>query len=517
MTSNPHTATQRAKDLALVFQGHLKPDAILAILREEGSTLSDREIIDIIRHINTSSTQATASAVQTQTALNTLSLAMSNFDKSQWQDVRFLAEGGYGHVSVLAPLDRDQGYPIAYKTFKQGFDSIDTVREFATYALLIATGAKFIPQIVGMTFKLGDIGLAMSLATTNLDEYAEMLDEPQRYHILPSIMDMTIAGLGEIHACNIIHGDVKPGNILIYLDRDNFSRAVISDFGLSTSMPNRGMYSDSYRAPEIWNVNVERYDLPVVQDFPTKESDIWALGVSLLEFFRFMIFFPMAEQKAFISDADFPKPKTRTLLYEKLDQTRADTLLKMVAFNPRARYRITEPSVVFPVRNWGWVEGNKTEAGKVVVFVFKFVTYIPACILACDIAFRYLSSEKTNEPKTDKFLKILSTAAYMLASKWSNGERPSYAAASLYVFGKEYKKSNIIGVETIIMEELHGLMYIPGIEKLITACTLLLTVTDDERVITIVRDNVQTDVYKYASSIDEERKEIETSFENKTE
>ena len=87
------------------------------------------------------------------------------------------------------------------------------------------------------------------------------------------------AGLAAAHARNIVHGDLKPGNIILAKDEHGARRAVITDFGLAQGI--RPLGSSSLRslrgtpdfiAPELWRGAQ-----------PSKASDVYALGVVLYE------------------------------------------------------------------------------------------------------------------------------------------------------------------------------------------------------------------------------------------
>lgn len=89
-----------------------------------------------------------------------------------------------------------------------------------------------------------------------------------------SIVKGSLLGLSHIHSVDIIHGDVKPANVLL-TDKDDYSMLKLCDFGLSMIMPSDVDLLDTKRlkgtplfmAPE----NLSR-------DY-SKKSDIWSLGV----------------------------------------------------------------------------------------------------------------------------------------------------------------------------------------------------------------------------------------------
>ncbi len=89
-----------------------------------------------------------------------------------------------------------------------------------------------------------------------------------------------ITTLQFLHADGIIHGDIKPGNILEHLDKISFT-----DYGSSLLLTNQNIHIDSYttcyRAPEVWKKSWNY------------KSDIWALGCTLQELKNGNVMFPI--------------------------------------------------------------------------------------------------------------------------------------------------------------------------------------------------------------------------------
>jgi serine/threonine protein kinase len=93
-------------------------------------------------------------------------------------------------------------------------------------------------------------------------------------------------GLRHLHACSVIHADVKPANTLW----DPRTRhAVICDLGLAIHYPfcasnclgaPCSYYTPAYRAPELWATCGRPSETQELLHF---RCDVWALGATLLE------------------------------------------------------------------------------------------------------------------------------------------------------------------------------------------------------------------------------------------
>jgi serine/threonine protein kinase/tetratricopeptide (TPR) repeat protein len=83
------------------------------------------------------------------------------------------------------------------------------------------------------------------------------------------------AGVAEAHRCGVVHGDLKPANIILAHGEKNEARAVITDFGLSVNQDaDSGLLggTPSYMAPELKKGSRV-----------STASDVYALGVILYE------------------------------------------------------------------------------------------------------------------------------------------------------------------------------------------------------------------------------------------
>jgi serine/threonine protein kinase len=124
----------------------------------------------------------------------------------------------------------------------------------------------------------------MELCVASLDQLFLLADDPKKYNgPIPSDEQFgfqLISGLEFIHGKKLVHGSIKPTNILVSSSQD--PQIKLSDFGLTTSRLDdghttkrviRGFLSSRYwLAPELL-LTAESGDRPF-----TKESDIFSAG-----------------------------------------------------------------------------------------------------------------------------------------------------------------------------------------------------------------------------------------------
>lgn len=126
---------------------------------------------------------------------------------------------------------------------------------------------------VNIDFKKNLI-IVMELAEWDLYEYMKNYD-PLPLHVAKNFTYQILLGFEYLHSRNILHGDIKSNNILLYTNDDDDTYILkISDFGLSMSVPTNikyGLitecYTDLFRPPEIFFKH--KYNL---------SADVWAIG-----------------------------------------------------------------------------------------------------------------------------------------------------------------------------------------------------------------------------------------------
>lgn len=166
------------------------------------------------------------------------------------------------------------GRTVALKTLLRGFGSRDLQQQFLREAQII--GGLSHPNIVA----LFDVGTNSEGAPYFVMEYVEgkTLESFFDAGPLPIARAAVWAGdlasaLGQAHRANVIHGDVKPANILVTLDQ----QVKLGDFGIarfSTQASGSGnlMGTPAYLSPE-----------QILGNAQDSRSDLFSLGIVLYQ------------------------------------------------------------------------------------------------------------------------------------------------------------------------------------------------------------------------------------------
>jgi serine/threonine protein kinase len=182
--------------------------------------------------------------------------------------------GSYGRVNKVR-LKTPKNTIYAKKRWWNN-DTRYRTKHLEEIRLLFALEHLHIVRIVSSYRREGELGFLMTpFAETDLRIVLQSDDPPKS--LLKKALGCLVVGLTFLHKENIIHGDIKPGNILLHVDR-----FLLTDFGCS-----KDIQSLERSATEATVLGTRESAAPeLVEHLPRgRSADVFSLGCVLMEIF----------------------------------------------------------------------------------------------------------------------------------------------------------------------------------------------------------------------------------------
>ena len=213
-----------------------------------------------------------------------------------WQVTRHVASGSWACVYAASRVqpprtaeDPPVGHPAALKFLPGGtlsppqYADLQAVvseevrfNEQVDHPRLVRTYETFVVEDPEHPSLDGAVVLAMELATSSLQDVLATVTPPDPAPDAARVIAEICEALVHVHAQRWVHGDLKPGNVLLMQD----GSVRLADFGLARELDGTHAYaprlgSSDYLPPEWWT---ERIGAEGIATRTT--ADIWALGVT---------------------------------------------------------------------------------------------------------------------------------------------------------------------------------------------------------------------------------------------
>ena len=192
-----------------------------------------------------------------------------------------LGEGSFGQVFANTAGKKE----CATKHLKLTFGEKDlpyihesTLRE---YVVLAQCGGGYIPKLLkAAKFDVANdkIQLSMTHGGMNLMQFAKTMSYAERMYFVPCLIYQVAAGLLQLKNSGILHGDVKPDNILV---DPNTKKIRVIDFGITTFAQTQTQGQSSY-------IDHGTYVYCPYETFKNNQayetSSVWNIAMSVLDF-----------------------------------------------------------------------------------------------------------------------------------------------------------------------------------------------------------------------------------------
>jgi Protein kinase domain len=212
---------------------------------------------------------------------------------SRWRVVRHVADGGFSSVYEVRPatpetLDRHGGAPRALKCLWGTPAELTAMNDEAHKTQLVDGHPNVLTLVTSFRFERPTpphhhVGLVLELADEDLPTFGARVRLDERGWA--AVFEQVAAGLEHIHARRVVHGDIKPTNVLRI-----GARFAVADFGVSAPLESTrsagiGLARTiAFWPPESASQGVLQADgtrRPPIEGWRASQlGDVWALAVS---------------------------------------------------------------------------------------------------------------------------------------------------------------------------------------------------------------------------------------------
>jgi serine/threonine protein kinase len=184
--------------------------------------------------------------------------------------------GGFGDVYKVIIEKEEKTEAFALKVIQNNLYGIQC---FVELMILLFCSHKYILNCFQYCVDFRDNVTKILMPLANSDLFKKICSKDMKYKLekfrpkLKILFWQIVYAVSFLHSCGIIHGDIKPSNILMYKNEIRLADFSLSSFLFNNEkIYNSNCYTEKYRAPEIWANQGYSY-----------KADIWALGCTFHE------------------------------------------------------------------------------------------------------------------------------------------------------------------------------------------------------------------------------------------
>ncbi|HVG93776.1 MAG TPA: serine/threonine-protein kinase, partial [Planctomycetota bacterium] len=248
-----------------------------------------------------------------------------------------LGSGGFG--TVFRARDRTSGAEVALKLVLPGLGSEPAAKRLRREgAILRRVTSRHVARVLDLGDDDGGVWLVTELVEGGPLTTAT-LGRPLLAHEVLRVARALLEGLAAVHASGIVHGDVKPSNVLVPRGERALSGVKLVDFGLARIVARSEVSASIGEAMTRQGtvLGTARYMAPEVLSGgdPTPACDVYGAGLVLFELLDVGPLFAASDARAALRARAFGDPELTSRIPEPL----SDVLARMLAREPSARYR----------------------------------------------------------------------------------------------------------------------------------------------------------------------------------
>ncbi|XP_028982689.1 inhibitor of nuclear factor kappa-B kinase subunit epsilon [Diachasma alloeum] len=203
-----------------------------------------------------------------------------------WCTTSVLGKGATG--AVFQGVDKNNGQPVAVKTFNQLSHMRPMDVQMREFQVLKKVKHENIVKLLAIEEEQDGRGKVIVMELCTGGSLFNILDDPENTYGLSEsefllVLEHLCAGMKHLRDNNLVHRDLKPGNIMKYIADDGSTIYKLTDFGAARELHEDQQFmslygTEEYLHPDMYERAVLRK--PVGKTFGAT-VDLWSIGVTL--------------------------------------------------------------------------------------------------------------------------------------------------------------------------------------------------------------------------------------------
>ncbi|XP_063540466.1 inhibitor of nuclear factor kappa-B kinase subunit epsilon [Cydia strobilella] len=203
-----------------------------------------------------------------------------------WCTTSVLGKGATG--AVFQGVNKNNGEPVAVKTFNQLSHMRPHDVQMREFEVLKKVKHENIVKLLAIEEEQEGRGKVIVMELCTGGSLFNILDDPENTYGLQElefllVLEHLTAGMKHLRDNNLVHRDLKPGNIMKFINEDGTTTYKLTDFGAARELQEEEQFvslygTEEYLHPDMYERAVLRK--PVGKSFGAT-VDLWSIGVTL--------------------------------------------------------------------------------------------------------------------------------------------------------------------------------------------------------------------------------------------
>ncbi|VVD00279.1 unnamed protein product [Leptidea sinapis] len=203
-----------------------------------------------------------------------------------WCTTSVLGKGATG--AVFQGVNKNNGEPVAVKTFNQVSHLRPHDVQMREFEVLRKVKHENIVKLLAIEEEQEGHGKVIVMELCTGGSLFNILDDPENTYGLQEdefllVLEHLTAGMKHLRDNNLVHRDLKPGNIMKFINEDGTTTYKLTDFGAARELREEEQFlslygTEEYLHPDMYERAVLRK--PVGKSFGAT-VDLWSIGVTL--------------------------------------------------------------------------------------------------------------------------------------------------------------------------------------------------------------------------------------------